>query len=241
MSGGAGAPGELDVERAVERAARLLDRPEAWLQADGTGYRLRIGADGRRRSPMRVEEEVFVELTRAFGLAVRPEGGWRLSRACRFAALPAFSAETATPPPGAGRGATRRSSESPLAWLARRRGSDGRPLLSPVELAAGEKLRDDFERSGTLGRLTMAWDAGPRTKGGRGPGSDPLEHGRAARARVARALEAVGPELRGVLQQICLRGVGLAEAERALRLPRRTGKTVLRRALQRLAAHYRLG
>ena len=243
MSGAAEAPGSLEVERATERAALLLNRSEAWLQADGTGYRVRIGSDGRRRPLMRLDEAVFARLAGELGLAVRPEGGWRLAR-CRLAALPLFSGKTATngqPPTGPGRGPARRPGESPLAWLARRKGTDGQPLLSPVELMAGQKLRDDFERSGMLGRLTMAWEAGPRSRGGRGPGVDPLEHGRASRARVAAALDAVGPELRGVLEQICLRGAGLADAERALRLPRRTGKTVLRRALQRLAAHYRLG
>jgi hypothetical protein len=131
--------------------------------------------------------------------------------------------------------------ESPLAWLARRRGPDGEPWLSAADLMAGERLREDFQRAGTLGRLTMAWDAGPRAKGGRGPGSDPLEHGVSARARIAAALDAVGPQFRGVLEQVCLRGAALGVAERELMLPRREGKRVLKSALQRLAAHYRIG
>ena len=31
--------------------------------------------------------------------------------------------------------------ESPLAWLYRRKGRDGRPLLEPIQFAAGERLR----------------------------------------------------------------------------------------------------
>ncbi|MBE7219435.1 MAG: hypothetical protein INR64_13250, partial [Caulobacteraceae bacterium] len=131
--------------------------------------------------------------------------------------------------------------ESPIAWLARRAGPDGRPLLGPIEAAAGERLRDDFTRAGLVGRLTMSWDAGPRSAGGRGPGLDPLEHGVAAKARVRAALEAVGPGLAGVLEQVCLRGSALEAAERRLGLPRRAGKAVLKLALQQLAAHYRMG
>ena len=62
----------------------------------------------------------------------------------------------------------------------------------------------------------------------------------AAKARVASALEAVGPGLREMLEQVCLRASALEAAERGLGLPSRSGKTVLKLALQRLAAHYRI-
>ena len=38
-------------------------------------------------------------------------------------------------------------SESPLAWLARRKGRDGRAMISPNQFIAGEKLRADFTRA----------------------------------------------------------------------------------------------
>lgn len=141
-----------------------------------------------------------------------------------------------------GRLTTRRANlgESPIAWLARRRDPQGRPWLSPVQAAAGERLRDDFMRAGTLGRLTMAWDAGPCSRGGRGPGLEPAERARAAKDRIARALDAVGPGLREILERVCGAGSALDAAERALGLPRRSGKTVLVLALDRLAAHYRM-
>jgi hypothetical protein len=37
--------------------------------------------------------------------------------------------------------------ESPLAWLARRKGRDGRPLIEPVQHLAGERLRAEFTRA----------------------------------------------------------------------------------------------
>jgi hypothetical protein len=42
-------------------------------------------------------------------------------------------------------------SESPLAWLARRKGRDGRSMISPNQFVAGERLRADFTR-GTFRR-----------------------------------------------------------------------------------------
>lgn len=240
----------VSVRHLTERAAGALARPDAWLSAEGQGYEVRLGSDRRRRPLMRLDETVFAELTREPGLALRPEGGWRLARV-RVAACPPREER---PRPGMiererpvvtpeGRTEMRRANlgESPLAWLARRKGPDGQPWLSPAELMAGERLREDFERAGTLGRLTMAWDAGPRAKGGRGPGVDPLEHGVSARARIAAAMAAVGPQSRPVLEQVCFRGAALAVAERELKLPRRSGKRVLKLALQRLAAHYRIG
>lgn len=235
----------LEAEHGAARAARLLDRPGAWLAEAGAGYAVRLGPDGRRRPAMRLDGAVFAQLTREPGLAVRAEGGWRLVRGARPCPPDRSTAVSPRKRPAAGSGPpatpARGRSESALEWLARRKGPDGRPWLTAAERAAGERLQADWERSGTLGRLTMAWDAGPRSGGGRGPGSDPLEHGAAARARVRAALAAVGPELRGALEQVCLRGLGLADTEAALRLPRRTGKVQLKRALERLAAHYRLG
>ena len=62
----------------------------------------------------------------------------------------------------------------------------------------------------------------------------------AAREHVHAALNAVGPELAGMLYQVCCLVAGLEQAERHLALPRRAGKAVLALALTRLARHYGL-
>jgi hypothetical protein len=51
------------------------------------------------------------------------------------------------------------AAESPLAWLARRTGRDGRALIDPAQLQAGERLRSDFTRAQLMPRVTANWTA----------------------------------------------------------------------------------
>lgn len=233
---------ELEARRQAERAMRLLARPGAVVEAQGGGYGVRLGASRRRRVMLTLDEAGFQTLAREATLKIRPQGGWTMI------ARP----EPMSPPPGrpgvieeevvlsgTSKPVRRNLGESPITWLARRRDRDGQPWLTPVEAAAGERLREDFERLGSQGRLTMRWDAA-RVDGGRPAALTPTERDHAARQRIARALEAVGPGLREILERICLMGSALEAAESALKLPRRTGKTVLKLALQRLARHYRM-
>ena len=54
-------------------------------------------------------------------------------------------------------GVTLDAGESPLAWLARRKGRDGRALIEPAQLQAGERLRADFTRAQLMPRITANW------------------------------------------------------------------------------------
>lgn len=129
--------------------------------------------------------------------------------------------------------------ESPLGWLARRRGRDGRPLIDAAQFAAGERLRIDFTRAGMTPRLTADWSA-PRRQRGAAPRQSFPEAVLAAKERLSRALDAVGPEFSGLLLDVCcfLKGVEQVEGERGW--PARSGKIVLGLALDRLARHYGL-
>src|SRR4051794_25172125 len=51
------------------------------------------------------------------------------------------------------------TAESPLVWLARRKGRDGRALIQPVQLQAGERLRADFTRAQLMPRITANWSS----------------------------------------------------------------------------------
>lgn len=130
--------------------------------------------------------------------------------------------------------------ESPLAWLARRRGRDGRPLIEPHQLQAGERLRADFTRANLMPRTTSNW-ASPissdRRSGGDRAGNF-TETMIASRQRVRQALDAAGPEFSGLLVDVCCFLKGLEGIERERAWPMRSAKIVLQLALDRLARHY---
>jgi len=130
--------------------------------------------------------------------------------------------------------------ESPLAWLARRKGSDGAPFINAAQLMAGERLRADFTRAGLSPRVTANWIA-PVAQGARSDGGAAAafaDHVIAAKERVARTLEAVGPEFAGLLLDVCCFLKGLETVERERRWPPRSARIVLSLALDRLARHY---
>lgn len=131
--------------------------------------------------------------------------------------------------------------ESPLLWLYRRSGKDGQAQISDEEFAAGERFRADITLAQMLPRTTMNWDAAltPDDRGA-GPrdGAGASDSAIAARRRVRLACERLGPELSGIVIDVCgfLKGLDLVERER--RWPARSAKVVLRLALSALAAHY---
>jgi Domain of unknown function (DUF6456) len=130
--------------------------------------------------------------------------------------------------------------ESPLAWLARRKGRDGRSLIEPVQFAAGERLRADFTLAHLMPRVTSNWSASAGTSP---RGASPAvftDTVIGARQRVRRALHAVGPEFSGLLVDICCFLKGLADVERERQWPGRSAKVVLQLGLDRLARHYGL-
>jgi len=134
--------------------------------------------------------------------------------------------------------------EDPLGWLARRKGPDGQRFLSPDEVEAGERLRIDFELAQMGPAVAQDWrkflTPGDRLAGtplARGPGEGPI----AARARVASALASLGPGLSDAALRVCCFLEGLEACERRMGWSARSGKVVLKIALQRLADHYGFG
>jgi hypothetical protein len=131
-------------------------------------------------------------------------------------------------------------SESPLVWLARRKGRDGRALIEPLQLLAGERLRADFTRAQLMPRVTSNWSASVADhRRGATPAvfTDTVI---AARQRVRQALDAAGPEFSGLLLDVCCFLKGLADVEGERRWPPRSAKVVLQLGLDRLARHYGL-
>lgn len=131
------------------------------------------------------------------------------------------------------------AAESPLSLLRRRKGPDGRPFLTLPEFAAGERLRADFTRGNLMPRVTANWEA--RVSSGRRSGGigELTDASLAARLRVERAVAAVGPELSGVLVDVCCFLKGLETVERERQWPQRSAKLILKTALAALDRHYR--
>jgi hypothetical protein len=134
------------------------------------------------------------------------------------------------------------ASESPLAWLARRKGRDGRAMISPNQFLAGEKLRADFTRAHLSPRVTSDWSApsGGRGRAGGGGVAEMTDLIVASRQRVRLAMQACGPEFAGLLMDVCCFLRGLEDIERERGWPLRSAKIVLQLALDRLARHYGL-
>jgi hypothetical protein len=133
--------------------------------------------------------------------------------------------------------------ESPLGRLKRYTGADGRPLIDAAEFAAGERLRSDYTRGAVMPRVTANWSASvadSRRDGGAGGIADLTATALAARQRVDRALDAVGPDFAGVLVDFCCFLKGIEEIERERRWPARSAKLLIRLALAALARHYGL-
>lgn len=133
--------------------------------------------------------------------------------------------------------------ESPIAALARRPGKNGAPWLSADLATAAERLRRDFEIGRLQPRVTANWSASVasgRRSGDSSGLTDLTDMALAARLRVDRALRDIGPDLSGVLIDVCCFLKGLETVERERQWPARSAKLVLRIALQSLARHYGL-
>jgi hypothetical protein len=143
--------------------------------------------------------------------------------------------------PGVGAGAKIDESESPLIWLARRKGTDGRPLIESHQFQAGERLRADFTQALMMPRTTTNWQAPLSGRNRSQTSGHVAERVVAARQRIRHALDVVGPEFSGVLLDVCcfLKKLDLVERER--QWPARSAKVVLQLALERLARHYGYG
>ena len=237
-------------DKARLRILRFLAGGEAHVDEAALPGRIRLRS--RRLGVISVEATALEALAGAGCVQAAGEGMVRLTETGRaayarlreterpfllqHAELGAVTVETAEGP----RAAAANLSESPLFKLARRKDRDGRPFLDADLFRAGERLRSDYTRGLLMPRLGVNWASlGGGGSGGPGGGAfDLTDAALAARARVDRAIEAVGPELAGLLVDVCcfLKGLETVEAERGW--PVRSAKVVLKAALSALARHY---
>ena len=134
---------------------------------------------------------------------------------------------------GKRRTVTVNAAESPLAWLHSRGHLDDRLF------DAGEALRRDYERAQLSASVTMRWDpVRVRSTGDRGLSAS--EKQIAAKARFDGAIKLAGRGLEDILWRVVCAGEGLPDAEKSLGWPARSGKLVLKLALDRVADFYRI-
>ncbi|MBE3638461.1 DUF6456 domain-containing protein [Mangrovicoccus algicola] len=212
------------VDRAVAEAMALKD----WIACRTTGRisRYAITPAGRaalKRMLAEEEQDGFAEAMAPFGVRQRETEQRDISVEGARAQRGRFNL-----------------AESPLAVLGRRRDKDGQPFLSNDLVAAGERLREDFELAQMGPRVTQNWESfltgGERPSGG--PGAQAGFGPQAARDRVQAALRDLGPGLGDVVLRCCCYLEGMESCERRLGWSARSGKVVLRIALQRLKRHY---
>jgi hypothetical protein len=230
--------------------ASQIDKSARHLLADLAGAARRVPQSASK------PDCADVAALRSAGLAASVEGGLRITAAGRayLKRLSAKAADGVDPftaqhlvltrdqvrmPDGALATVTRDETESPLSWLARRKGRDGKPLIAPHHLLAGERLRGVFTRSHLMPRTTANWDV--TASSGRGNAAAPHTFAEAAvdaRRQLRRALAAAGPEFSGLLLDVCCFLKRLEDVERDRGWPARSAKVVLQLALDRLARHY---
>ncbi len=130
--------------------------------------------------------------------------------------------------------------ESPLAALARIKDRDGSRWFCRDAVLAGERLASDFHLAGLQPKMTARWEPKLQTgsRGAPGQGVEFTDSVMAARLRVGKAVTGIGPELSGVVLDVCCFMKGLEMVERERQWPARSAKVMLRAGLLALHRHY---
>ena len=241
--------------RRVERALARLAASDAALALDrgGPGYGVYIGKDRRRRPILRLTASE-VRALEADGAIVRDgDGALRASaagrsRVKRESAAPGESfigqhadvIDRAVVRPDGGLAAVRGvDPNAHMRKLSALRCPAGGAWLSEAELAAAQRLRDDWAASEAGLIRGSDWSAPPLGASARGPVNAQeaaLARRCDARRRMADALDKLAPPLRRVVERVCLHEDGLETLERAEAWPARSGKVALKLGLAQLAA-----
>lgn len=221
---------------------------------------LHIGSGTRARKEVDLLPYAVFREAQDAGWLVPADGDglrWSLSHAARRHMRRLMSAGAGPPAPDAGadrtstpvpitldeavtRAPVHDPAESPLAWLRRHRDKQRRPLISALQLEAGERLRADLWIAQMSPRVTLNWAGIGGAGTGGAPGGDVRDSIAAAQQRVRRAMTSVSPVSAGLLLDVCGHLLRLEQVERDRCWPARSGKIALQMALSELARHYRL-
>ena len=235
----------------VRQLLKLLSQRGRRIVRDGDTFRLEA-VD--KVSTMAGIERSAIEFMNAAGwltaiddqaMILSPDGRAQV-RGMKSAPSPVEAgAGSSAPLPDAPRSARRQQPvSSSLAWLRARRDKFGQPMLSAPACEAAERLHADFHRAGMSPRLTVDWEAIPRTRdesrGAPGGAREQRDGTVAAGDRVRIALASVPNDLVGLVVDVCLFDLSLQAAEERVGAPQRSSHFLLRVALNELARHYGL-
>lgn len=128
--------------------------------------------------------------------------------------------------------------ETPIQILARKYDKNGFRYLNNRQIAASERLREDYEVAQISAQITQDWHEqiaqyAQEFRDGETPSTQQL-----ARQHWAMAMSDLGPGLADISYLVCCLQEGLESAEKLLGWPARSGKIVLRIGLMRLAEFY---
>lgn len=125
--------------------------------------------------------------------------------------------------------------ESPISWLF------SRGYLTQRQCDAAEALRRDFEFAQLNRMATMSWSPVHYGRAmGVGEGLSHSEAQIAAKDRFDGALAMAGKDMANICWRIICAGEALPNAEKDMGWPARSGKLVLRLALDRIADYYKI-
>ena len=225
-------------DRAKSRVLRFLVNGAATL-ADAAA-REKVLLDAGERGTISVERKLLAEMMRAGELKL---GGGKIElAAAKERPLPENhrDIDTMTVDTEAGRDivAVNWSGIAARAADAAQGHATARPFSASAEFQAGERLRADYTRGQIMPRMGANWVASVSSGRRDGGIADLTDAALAARIRVENAIRAVGPELSGILIDVCcfLKGMETVEIERGW--PVRSAKIVLKTALGVLSRHY---
>lgn len=234
---------------------RITDHDAIIMQDRHAGcatYAAYPNGDRRRRPISWIEERLFLQFL-SEGLIAKSGKGYAVvsSAARRARAMPSDQAHAAqhrdmesivtTDAHGRFRPARiNRNSGGVLERLARRKDASGAPFLSAAQRSAAEQFTRDYARSSLSVSITQNYmnvGGGATSGSGRGP-EDASASALDAKARILDAMDYVGAPLNKTIMACCTQDMGLEDIERAQGWTQRSGATVLKIALQRLAEFY---
>jgi len=229
----------MSQEKTVQRLMRLLKRGPVTMSIAAQPNQVLL--DGGDRGTLAIARSALQAACKQGLVAIEGEAVRRGDAAGDFLTAPAQELAAPLADGQTGDAVMMNIAESPLTLLQQRRNRKGEPFLTAAEFRAGERLRSDYTRGQIMPRLGVNWNAAGASgsrRGGANGIAEMTDAALAARERVERAIAAVGPDLSGVLIDICcfLKGFELVEAERGW--PARSGKVMLKTALSALARHY---